>query len=192
MLNTALARAAHRATHDVLICVVTDGAGSDGETVRLVTQLCAHNDAFVVLVRDPLEAELPDAGRLVMAEADRQLEVDTSESVLRRRYAEDSRRRLADPPALGWYVVAGAIALVAGRIAWRSWRRWRAAAYRRAALAELDDIHARAEDPGGRGEAPRELALLVKRTALAAHGDRTTGHALRATGYSTSVARSHA
>jgi hypothetical protein len=96
MLNTALARAAHRATHDVLICVVTDGAGSDGETVRLVTQLCAHNDVLVVLVRDPLEAELPDAGRLVMAEADRQLEVDTSESVLRRRYAEDSRRRLAD------------------------------------------------------------------------------------------------
>ena len=72
------------------------------------------------------------------------------------------------PPAPGWYVVAGAVALVGGRIAWRGWRRWRAAAYRRAALAELDQIHARAGDPGDRGEALRELAPLVKRTALAA------------------------
>lgn len=68
------------------------------------------------------------------------------------------------PPAPGWYVVGG-LALVLGlRAARRAWVRWHAAAYRRAALAELE----RLESQGQREAALRELPALVKRTALAA------------------------
>ena len=72
------------------------------------------------------------------------------------------------PPAPGWWVI-GTLALVLGAIAaWRAWTAWRAAAYRRAALAELRALEARAADPGQREAALRELPALVKRTALAA------------------------
>ena len=44
---------------------------------------------------DPLDAALPNAGRLVMAEGDLQLEVDTSERELRERYQGEFQQRLA-------------------------------------------------------------------------------------------------
>jgi len=58
--------------------------------------LAAHNDVLVAFIHDPLELALPDAGRLVMAEGDRQLEVDTSQRPLRERYqSEFAQRRTA-------------------------------------------------------------------------------------------------
>jgi uncharacterized protein (DUF58 family) len=94
MLNAAFERAARMAVHDFLVCSIGDGTGVDADTVRLATRITAHNDMLAALVFDPLEAGLPDAGRLVMAEGERQLEVDTSEKALRRRFAEDFRQRL--------------------------------------------------------------------------------------------------
>jgi uncharacterized protein (DUF58 family) len=50
-----------------------------------------------VFVYDPIEAELPDIGRTVLAEAERQIEVDLSSAGLRRRFAADfteSRRQI--------------------------------------------------------------------------------------------------
>jgi Ca-activated chloride channel homolog len=52
--------------------------------------------------------------------------------------------------------------------AWRTWKRWRAAAYRRAALAEWQQLKTRAADPMQREAALRQLPELIKRTALAA------------------------
>ncbi len=95
MLNRALEHGARVATHDHLVCVITDAAGTDQETERLVTRLAAHNDVLVVFVFDPLEAALPDAGRLVMCEGDRQLDVDTSPRGLRERYQSDFAQRRA-------------------------------------------------------------------------------------------------
>jgi uncharacterized protein (DUF58 family) len=95
MLNRALGQAARLAAHDALVCLITDGAGTDAETTRRVTQLAAHNDVLIALVHDPLESALPAAGRLVMSEGDRQLEVDTSPEGLRQRYANDYADRLA-------------------------------------------------------------------------------------------------
>jgi len=72
------------------------------------------------------------------------------------------------PPAPGWYVV-GALLLALGALAaWRALARWCAAAYRRAALADLRRLEARAADDGQRDAALREVPALVKRTALAA------------------------
>jgi uncharacterized protein (DUF58 family) len=93
LFNEALRRAAHLATHDWLICLITDATGADAESVRLITGLTAHNDVLTIFVYDPLEATLPDIGRAVMAGSDRQIEVDTSGSDLRRRFAGDFARR---------------------------------------------------------------------------------------------------
>ena len=75
--------------------LITDAAGTDQESARLVTLLAAHNDVLVAFVFDPLEAALPDAGRLVMCEGERQLDVDTSPRSLRDRYRSDFAQRRA-------------------------------------------------------------------------------------------------
>ena len=63
--------------------------------MKLATQLTAHNDLIAIFVYDPLEAELPDIGRAVLAEGDRQIEVDLSAADLRRRFASGFCRRRA-------------------------------------------------------------------------------------------------
>ena len=87
LLNEALRRAARLASHDWLICLISDTAGADDETVRLVTRLTAHNDVLSVFVSDPLEAELPDIGRAVLADGRHQIEVDLSGRALRSKFA---------------------------------------------------------------------------------------------------------
>lgn len=81
--NHALERATRLPGHDRLICLITDAAGADPESRRLVTRLTQHNDVIAVLVYDPLEADLPDIGRAVVARGDAQIEVDTGRRDLR-------------------------------------------------------------------------------------------------------------
>lgn len=95
MLNRALERSARLARHDFLVCTISDGAGADEDTVRLATRITEHNDMIALLVYDPMEADLPEAGRMVVAEEELQLEVDTSDRRLRQRYTENFDERLA-------------------------------------------------------------------------------------------------
>jgi uncharacterized protein (DUF58 family) len=95
MLNRVLERAARVATHDWLVCLVTDAAGADAATMRPVTALAAHNDVLAIFVFDPLEAALPDAGRLVVSDGAQQLEVDSSDTGLRARFAAEFADRRA-------------------------------------------------------------------------------------------------
>ena len=67
--------------------MISDGSGQTPETMKLATELAAHNDLIAIFIYDPLEAELPDIGRAVLAEGDRQIEVDLSAADLRRRFA---------------------------------------------------------------------------------------------------------
>ena len=87
LYNEALRRAARFARHDCLVVMISDGSGQTPETMKLATQLAAHNDLIAIFVYDPLEADLPDIGRAVLAEGDRQIEVDLSATDLRRRFA---------------------------------------------------------------------------------------------------------
>lgn len=89
LLNEALRRAARLATHDWLICLITDAFGADETTVELVTRMTSHNDVLTIFIHDPLEASLPDVGNVVMADAASQIEVDTSAHALRTRFAAD-------------------------------------------------------------------------------------------------------
>jgi hypothetical protein len=72
------------------------------------------------------------------------------------------------PLAPGWYVVGGAALALAVWAGWRWWQHWQAAAYRRAALAELQQLKIRTADNVQRVTALQELPALVKRTALMA------------------------
>lgn len=72
------------------------------------------------------------------------------------------------PPAPGWYVVGSVVLVLAVWAGWHGWRRWQAAAYRRAALTELQRLKAQTADDAQRSLALQELPALVKRTALAA------------------------
>jgi uncharacterized protein (DUF58 family) len=96
LLNEALGKVARLLPHDGLLTIIGDAAGADAETVQLVTEITAHNDVLLVFVFDPLEATLPDIGGVVVAEADRQIEVETGQKSLRTKFAASfSERRAA-------------------------------------------------------------------------------------------------
>ncbi|KFC66584.1 hypothetical protein FG93_04515 [Bosea sp. LC85] len=98
-LNEALRHAVRMATHDWLVCLISDAAGEDAETTRLITRLCAHNDVLAIYVHDPLEHDLPDVGPAVFSSGPGQIEIDSSSQKLRGRFARehaDWRARLAD------------------------------------------------------------------------------------------------
>lgn len=94
MLNAALEQATRLAKHDCLVGIIAGGGGADGDTVRYATQLAAHNDVLVGFVYDPMEADLPDGGRLVVAHGELQLEIDTHDATLRDRFNRSFYERL--------------------------------------------------------------------------------------------------
>lgn len=88
-LNEALQAAARVATHDWLICLISDAAGADEETRRLVTRLSAHNDVLAIFIHDPLEQDLPDVGTATFSSGQAQIEVDASSPALRQRFSSE-------------------------------------------------------------------------------------------------------
>ncbi len=96
MFNKVLRRALRLATHDCLICIISDGTGSDDESRQFLTRIAQHNDILFAFVHDPLEADLPDAGSLVFADESGQLQVDTGNSKVRETFRDDfARHRLS-------------------------------------------------------------------------------------------------
>lgn len=94
MLNQALTRAVRSATHDYLICLISDLKGADEQSKQLMTQLAKHNDVIVVFVYDPLEKELPLGGRLTVSDGQEQLIINSSNSKLRQEYQMNFQKRL--------------------------------------------------------------------------------------------------
>jgi hypothetical protein len=73
------------------------------------------------------------------------------------------------PLASGWYVVAGIVAVLLAWFVARSARQWKASAYRRAALLELQSLIDNSRDSLGRSSSLRQLPSLLKRTALSVY-----------------------
>lgn len=96
MLNEAIRRASRVATHDFLVVLITDGDGENAETRELLTTIARHNDVLVSFVFDPLEADLPATGALVVSDGERQMEVDTGSESLRAGFARAFAGRRAD------------------------------------------------------------------------------------------------
>jgi uncharacterized protein (DUF58 family) len=91
--NHALAEAAKLATHDWLVVLISDGAGADATSRQLVSTIGAHNDVIAIFIADPLEAELPAVGSVVVAEGAARLPIDSDAMALRRGHAEDFATR---------------------------------------------------------------------------------------------------
>lgn len=95
-LNRALEHVLEISTHDHLVVVVSDLAGSVSEKARqLATRLRRRNDMVVLWVHDPLEAALPNVGEAVLGDGVLQVQVDTSSAATRARFAEDVAARQA-------------------------------------------------------------------------------------------------
>jgi uncharacterized protein (DUF58 family) len=88
MFNEALRRCERLAKHDALVCIISDAAGNDEESQRILTRIAQHNDILFAFVHDPLEVELPDAGPLIFGDGSAQMEVNTSSRTLRDQYRE--------------------------------------------------------------------------------------------------------
>ncbi|MEJ1972503.1 MAG: DUF58 domain-containing protein [Lacunisphaera sp.] len=86
MFNETLRQCERLAPHDCLVCIISDGAGNDDESRRLLTRMARHNDVLFIFVHDALETELPDAGPLVFGDGAQQLEVNTGDRPLRERF----------------------------------------------------------------------------------------------------------
>jgi len=91
-LNEALKQVSLLARHDCLVCLITDGDGLNPETRRHITRLAEHNDVLTAFIYDPLEKDMPAAGRLRFADGEGQLEADTSNRKLRTFQNEFERR----------------------------------------------------------------------------------------------------
>jgi uncharacterized protein (DUF58 family) len=86
MFNKALRHCDRLAKHDCLVCIISDGFGNDEESRQLITRIARHNDVLFAFIHDPLEAQLPAAGRLVFGDGTLQLEADTNNRGLRERF----------------------------------------------------------------------------------------------------------
>jgi uncharacterized protein (DUF58 family) len=94
MLNRVLTRTHQLAKHDYLLAIISDFSGVNEETRNAVTRLACHNDVLALFIYDPLEARLPSFGKVIVSQGDLQLEVDTGDAELRRRFSEQFESRL--------------------------------------------------------------------------------------------------
>jgi len=80
-----------------LVFVVSDFISAPGWG-EVLGRLAQRHEIIAVRLHDPLEAELPDLGLVVVqdAETGEQLYVDTNDRGFRRRFAEGARRREAE------------------------------------------------------------------------------------------------
>jgi uncharacterized protein (DUF58 family) len=75
MLNQALEKAHHLAPHDALVIVISDFAGADEHTERLVARITAHNDIIGILVHDPVRLQ-PPSQSLTISDGSLQAEIN--------------------------------------------------------------------------------------------------------------------
>ena len=93
-LNVALKQVSTLARHDCLVCLITDADGMSPDTRKHISRLSEHNDVLAAIIYDPVEKEMPTAGRLRFADNKGQLEADTSNRKLRTGFQGDFERKL--------------------------------------------------------------------------------------------------
>ena len=94
MLDQALEKARHLASHDHLICVISDFFGLSDKTLHEVKLLCRHNDVMLFPVYDQLAKELPKNATIVVSDGRRQITLDSREKRLQKRFPEFLQNRL--------------------------------------------------------------------------------------------------
>jgi uncharacterized protein (DUF58 family) len=94
VFRNALARLRRVARPGSLIALISDFRGLDSTAEAHLSQLARHNELVLIFVYDPLETQLPPAGHYRVADAERELTLDTAGNAARREYAHqfDARR----------------------------------------------------------------------------------------------------
>ena len=92
VLNNAFLRAVKLASHDHLVILITDFAGSDETTRKHATYLAAHNDVFAVMIYDPLGIQLPVNGRMEATDGQQQVSLPTDHA-FEQRYIDAFREK---------------------------------------------------------------------------------------------------
>jgi uncharacterized protein (DUF58 family) len=94
MLNEVLRRVSRIAGHDFTILLISDFEGIDQETERLLLRLSEHNDVIAALIYDPLAAELPSDGELVVSDGELQIEIQFGRERIRKRLWDASQQHI--------------------------------------------------------------------------------------------------
>jgi uncharacterized protein (DUF58 family) len=94
MLNRALDRVRRLAAHDATVVILSDFDGADEATRQTVAAIAAHNTVIAMLVHDPLQSELPEAGHMTVTDGELQIALDVAHGDTRRSILEMSQARL--------------------------------------------------------------------------------------------------
>lgn len=87
-LNNALRRAAQIAKHDVLIVIVSDMAGVDADSERLVAQMSEHNDVLTIMAHDHSRLDA-FSNSLNVSDGTQQTEVNFTDKATREHLKSD-------------------------------------------------------------------------------------------------------
>ncbi|MGB0344152.1 MAG: DUF58 domain-containing protein [Coraliomargarita sp.] len=96
--NKALRQAASMAPHDVLVVVVSDLAGIDSETARIVNRIAAHNDVITLLTHDASRLDAFNQS-VQISDGNQQTEIDFAAHSVRQRLKadfEEETKRIQD------------------------------------------------------------------------------------------------
>ena len=74
--------------------ILSDFDGADETTRQSIAAIAAHNTVVAVLVHDPLQSEIPEAGRMIVTDGELQIVLDVSHGEMRRNILEMSQARL--------------------------------------------------------------------------------------------------
>lgn len=95
-LNRVLSECRQQAGHDQLICIISDFAGANAQTLQLLRELNAHNDVLALQVYDPLALNLPKTGHWRVTQGELQLELAIGRRQVHRPLSELFQGRLRD------------------------------------------------------------------------------------------------
>ncbi|MBX9755860.1 MAG: DUF58 domain-containing protein [Pseudomonadaceae bacterium] len=95
-LNKVLLECRRHAAHDQLICLISDFAGANAQTLQLLRELSAHNDVLALQVYDPLALKLPSNGHLLVTQGALQLELAIGRKHVHQPLSEFASGRLRE------------------------------------------------------------------------------------------------
>lgn len=96
ILQQSLLRLRRVAQPGCLIFMFSDFSGLDRHHATHLANLSRHSDLVMVSIHDPLEAELPPAGRYRVSDGQRILTVDTEPEAIRSHYQQRYQQRQAE------------------------------------------------------------------------------------------------
>lgn len=76
------------AEHGTQVFVISDFRGADAAALKQLAQISRHAHLTLIAIRDPMEAQLPDAGRLRLTDGRRSVWVNLKQRLWRKHYEQ--------------------------------------------------------------------------------------------------------